>query len=181
MEKLVAFLFLLLLAPIGCSFNADYDRRLNKYASEYANEVDHSKKYLAMLEAHDFTTIEEKLDPSLKNTYQNSYELSQSVGLKDDKLHSMLDKMASLFPTGDPTDVKLVGIIRNYSGNYFSGRIGDFLLAGGTESTTAVSYEYNFSGKWLQANVVLRSKDNEIYGSSLFQVGRASRNPPAMR
>lgn len=136
MKNSVHFILLIFLTLTGCNYQADYNATINNYASKYANEVAISKKYLSMLEVRDFATIEEKIDPRLKN----------------DQLHSDLGKIAALFPDGNPTDVKLIGLFHN-----------DFLNGTESSSTTTLTYEYNFSGKWLQATVVLQNKKDDIY------------------
>ncbi len=134
MKKWLGFLIPLLFALAGCLGGADYNETLNKYAAQYANEVALSKHYLSMLKAHDFADIEQHIDASLKS----------------DKLHDNLEKVASFFPSGDPTDVKLIGLYHNE------------ILNGAEFSTTQLDYEYDFSGKWYQADVVLKGDKSNI-------------------
>ncbi len=136
MKKSVISLFFLLVTLTGCGVSTDFNKALNDYASKYANEVNLSKSYISMIQAHDFKNIEEKIDPRLKN----------------DQLRNNLEKIADLFPAGSPTDVKLIGVFRN-----------EFSNGAERSSVTTINYEYNFSGKWLRAGVVLQRKNNNDY------------------
>jgi hypothetical protein len=129
MRKFHSFLVPLLLTLTGCLIG-NYDEALKKYATQYATEVELSQKYLSQLRAHDFAEIEQHVDPSLKSG----------------SLHDNLEKVASYIPSGEPTDVKLIGVYRNE------------ILNAENMSTTQVDYEYDFSGKWYQGDVILKGE-----------------------
>jgi len=124
----------LLFALSGCLGFGSYDDSLNSYATKYATEVELSKTYLGMLRAHDLAGIEQHADASLRGK----------------GLHANLETLARFFPQGDPTDVKLIGFWRNE------------ILNAAEQATTRLDYEYDFSGKWYEATVVLKGVEPNI-------------------
>lgn len=133
----------MLAALAGCNFSDNYNKTLDDYAAKYATEASLSKQYISLLEAHDFAAVEQKIDPRLRN----------------DQLHSNLEKLAALFPDAKPTDAKLIGLWRN-----------DFSGDGKQSSLTTVTYEYSFSQQWLQATVVLKKINNDVYIAGIHAI-----------
>lgn len=132
MKKIILLLSALLLITLtGCDDASLYDKVLNELASKYKNEVDFSKHCLIMLQGHDFSLIESNTDPHLK----------------DEKLRPNLEKLSALFPVGQPIAVKLIGLNRN---DYSNGKE--------TGAMTAVSFEYEFPDKWLEADMTLQNQ-----------------------
>ena len=84
-----------------------------------------ARNYVELLRQNRFDQIEKNLDPSLANP--------------DDTLATM----AAMFPSEEPTSVKVVGA------NIIRGR----------DSKAFITLEYEFSGKWLLANVAMQKKD----------------------
>jgi hypothetical protein len=72
---------------MACDQKAWFEKWLPK------DDVESSKKYFALLQAHDWDKLEEQIDPKLKNT----------------NLRSGLEKMAGFFPTEQATEIQVVG------------------------------------------------------------------------
>jgi hypothetical protein len=135
MNSRIVTITLALLTLSGCGIDLFSTGTLTALAVKHANEVALSKRYLAKLQAHDFSVIEQNIEPYLKNG-----QLSQN-----------LEKMAVLFPAGNPTDVKLIGL----SYNVFAGPKAGY-------ATTSVTFEYEFPRTWLAASVVLRNEQDKL-------------------
>ena len=84
MIKTTIIILLLLFAPSGCDQQTLREKIIPK------EEVEFSKRYLALFQARDFDAIEGKIDPSLK----------------DSRLRSNLEQIAAYFPLEKPTDIK---------------------------------------------------------------------------
>lgn len=115
----------IVLVLFGCDQKAWFEKFMPK------EDVEFSKNYLALFQEHDFDAIEAKIDPTLKGT----------------QLRPKLERIASVFPPGKPSDIQTVGA------QTFS-----------NPDTTRVSltFQYAYPGKWLLANVVLQKKEGEV-------------------
>lgn len=100
---------------------------LQKFASPEEQAV--AKGYIDSLRQHRFDEIVKAADPSIAS----------------DSFRDTLAKMAAMFPSGNPTSVKLIGAQRN-----------DNL----TDSSSIVNltFEYDFSGKWVVTNVAVKKQ-----------------------
>ncbi len=67
-------------------------------------------------------------------------EMGMDPSLKDPQLRSKMIGMASLFPPGEPASVPLIGWNVNRSGS---------------TTTSSLSFQYQFPGRWLLATVVV--------------------------
>lgn len=129
--RLRIVLFTLLLAALaGCNRQGIYDRFMPKAEDAFA------RSYLALFPAHDFASIETKLDPSLKGP----------------QLQDQLSTIMAVFPAGKPISIKTVGAgivseggVRRVNLSYEYAYPGIWLLAnialreeGGTTRVTGV-------------------------------------------
>jgi hypothetical protein len=76
-----------LLALFACDQKAWFDKFVPKEDAEFA------KSYLSLFQTHDFSAIEAKIDPTLKNA----------------QLRENLEKIAALFPMEKPSKVEVIG------------------------------------------------------------------------
>ena len=70
-------------------------------------------------------------------------EMGMDPAVKDPQIRQKLMQMASLFPPGEPTSVTLIGSTTSRSGNM---------------STSNLSFQYEYPGRWLLADVVVERK-----------------------
>jgi hypothetical protein len=70
-------------------------------------------------------------------------EMGMDPSLKDPQIRMKLLQMASVFPAGEPTSVTLVGSKTSRSGN---------------TSTSNLSFQYEYPGRWILADVVVERK-----------------------
>ena len=89
-----------------------------------SEDVEFAKSYLALFSLRSFPAMEMGMDPSLK----------------DPKIRQKLLQMASLFPPGQPTSVRLIGSNFSRSGN---------------TTTSSLSFQYEYPGRWILADVVV--------------------------
>jgi hypothetical protein len=89
-------------------------------------EQDLARHYFDLLRQKRLEDIEPVIDSSIRGP----------------SLHDTLGKMAALIPAGEPTSVTLVGVNR-------------MNMAGAT-TTLNLTFEYDFSGKWLTMNVAVK-------------------------
>src|SRR5665213_503922 len=76
----------------------------------------------------------------LRQHRHGAIETAMDPSIGGPSLHDTLVSMAALIPAGEPTSVTLIGAKR--------------MNASGSE-TVNLTFEYNFSGKWIVANVGL--------------------------
>jgi hypothetical protein len=70
-------------------------------------------------------------------------EMGMDASMKDPQIRQKLVQMASLFPAGEPTAVTLIASTTRRSGS---------------TSTSNLSFQYQYPGRWLLANVVVERK-----------------------
>jgi hypothetical protein len=80
----------------------------------------------------------------LRNREFNDVEVAADMTIAGPGLAATLGKMAELIPSGTPTSVKLVGAQRSS-------------MSGAT--TLNLTFEYEFPGRWVVANVATKSKE----------------------
>jgi hypothetical protein len=111
-----------------------FNKMMDALSSQYPDEVALSKEYLTMVQNRDFTIIKDKIDPSLR------------TGELDKNLANVADQ----FPGQTAVSVTQTGLVR---------RITD-------SSTTHVamttsSFEYEFPGGWVSADVTLKDSGDD--------------------
>ncbi|MBC3873794.1 hypothetical protein [Undibacterium flavidum] len=117
-------IFPLLLSAFVLSLTAcNKDELLQKFASP--EEQVFAKQYIRHLQLREFEAIERAVDPSIQ----------------DQNLRNILQQMADLLPTGEPTVVTLIGAHRQISDGYTS---------------LNLTYEYGYADKWILANVNIK-------------------------
>lgn len=121
MRHLRALSFLLFLLA-GC----DQASIVAKFAS--ADEQALARSYIERLRARDFDAIEKFLDK----------------GLAGPEVRGNLEKMAALFPAGEPRSVKLVGAYKHFQNE---------------SRILNTTFEYEFSEGWVLANVAIDEKN----------------------
>jgi hypothetical protein len=89
-----------------------------------AEDIEFAKSYLALFSSRSFPAMEMGMDPSLK----------------DPQIRAKLLQMASLFPPGEPSSVRLIGSNFSRSGN---------------TTTSSLSLQYEYPGRWILADVVV--------------------------
>jgi hypothetical protein len=91
----------------------------------------------------------------LRHHQFDEIERATDPSVASPSLRATLDQMASHFPDGEPTSVTLVGAYQMSSGDI---------------STINLTYEYNFSGVWLLANVQVKktSDKSSITGFNVY-------------
>jgi hypothetical protein len=114
----LASLLLPLLLTAGCTGRSLFG------GAPPAEDVEFAKGYLALFSSRSFPAMEMGMDPSLK----------------DPKIRQKLLQMASLFPPGEPSSVRLIGSNFNRSGN---------------TTTSSLSFQYEYPGRWILADVVV--------------------------
>lgn len=80
---------------------------------------------------------------SLRQRRFEEIESAADASIAGPSVHGALVKMAALIPQGEPTSVTLVGAQQMNSGD---------------SSSINLSYEFNFSGSWLLANVAIKKQ-----------------------
>jgi hypothetical protein len=70
-------------------------------------------------------------------------EMGMDPAVKDPQIRPKLMQMASLFPPGEPTSVTVIASMTSRSGNM---------------STSNLSFQYEYPGRWLLADVVVERK-----------------------
>lgn len=80
---------------------------------------------------------------SLRQRRYQEIEQAADPSIAGPSVHATLVKMADLIPAGEPTSVTLIGAQQ---------------VNPGDSSTINLSYEYNFSGTWLLANVAIKKQ-----------------------
>jgi hypothetical protein len=80
----------------------------------------------------------------LRNREFNDIEIAADMTIAGPALDATLGKMVDLIPGGTPVSVKLVGAQRS-------------TMSGVT--TLTLTFEYQFAGRWIVANVATKSKD----------------------
>jgi hypothetical protein len=80
----------------------------------------------------------------LRNREFNDIDIAADMTIAGPALDTTLGKMAELIPSGAPTSVKLVGAQR-------------FSMSGAT--TLNLTFEYQFPGRWVVANVATKFKE----------------------
>jgi hypothetical protein len=114
-------LVLILVLSAGCT------GRLTGGGAAAAEDVDFAKRYLALFQSRSFPAIEMGMDPAVK----------------DPQIRPKLLQMASVFPVGEPTAVRLAG---------------SSITRSGSTTTTSLSFEYEYSDRWVLAEVVVERK-----------------------
>jgi hypothetical protein len=89
-----------------------------------AEDVDFATEYLALFQSRSYPAIEMGMDPSLK----------------DPQIRSKLMQMASVFPPGPPTSMRVIGSAAASSGN---------------TTTSSLTFQYEYPGRWILADVVV--------------------------
>ena len=130
--KRFMFILLCFLALTACDQDAMFDEVIQKFSAGHDDEIAFAKDYIAKFPAHNFDGIDASLDPSLKN----------------DQLHGTLKTMASFFPVGPATDIKLIGF-----------NVSTFEDANGTRSQTDILFQYQFPDRWIVAEVVVKKTE----------------------
>ena len=118
---------------------------------------DQSRQLKAMTPSRDEQTAKSYIDLLREHKFE---QIEQDIdpGIKAPNLHDTLVEMAELIPARDPTSVKVVGANTFKSPDVYKSNI---------------TFEYQFSDKWLLANVAIQKKDgvSTIIG---FNVNRLS-------
>lgn len=124
---------LLCLTLLGCN----QAELMEKFASREDQAV--ARDYIEQLRHHQFDRIEAAMDPSLAGP----------------GLPQTLERMAALFPAGEPTSATLVGARSSASSD---------------SSTINLTYELGFSGKWVLTNVAVRKQrgNTTIVGFNVY-------------
>lgn len=94
--------------------------------------VEAAKRYIALLRNHQYDLIEKDLDPSIKPA----------------NIEEILAGMAAMIPPQEPIAVKVVGV------QTFTATTNDE-----TSTTTNITFEYEFSDRWLLANVATQKTE----------------------
>jgi hypothetical protein len=94
-----------------------------------------AKNYISLLRDNKFELIEKDLDPSLKAA----------------NIRQTLAGMAALIPAQQPLSVKVVGL-----------HVSHFSSNGKSSTNTNITFEYQFPGQWLLANVATQKKDGGL-------------------
>lgn len=102
----------------------------------------------------------------ITNLRSRDFESIEKVfdpSIKVDDLHGTLIKMAELIPSGEPSSIKLVGVNINRTPKL---------------STTNLSYEYEFPGKWLVINVAIQKREgiSTIIGFHVYPLSDSLEN-----
>jgi hypothetical protein len=110
---------------------------------KYASPADQSlaRHYVDLLRQHQYEEIERSMDPTLVDPSLH--------------IHNTLVMMAASLPPGEPTSVTLVGVDKE---------------DGAIFSTLNLTFEYDFSGKWLLINVEVKRRPDGNVTISGFHV-----------
>ena len=95
----------------------------------------------------------------LRDRHFDAIEAAADDALRTDALRPELEKMADAIPPGEPTSVVLVG---------------DQHFASSAGNAVNLTYEYDYGGRYLLANVAVRTKDgvSRIIGMSAHQLSQ---------
>lgn len=108
----------------------DQAAMMDKTAS--TENVEAAKHYIALLRNHQYDLIEKDLDPSIKPA----------------NIEEILAGMAAMIPPQEPIAIKVVGV------QTFTATTN-----GETSTTTNITFEYEFSDRWLLANIATQKTE----------------------
>ena len=127
-------LTLLLTALVGCGQTEEASAQLEKFTSPAEKAV--ALHYIDLLRQKKLEEIEKALDPSMV----------------DATTHEKLAHMASLFPAGEPSTFRLVGVQRNTLNNNDN-----------KEGFLNHTFEYEVGGQWLVAAVNMNTQGEKSH------------------